>query len=58
MEKEVTIKITLTDDNITLDYENLQELTENDIIDIIKTLGSLAETLGILQERGPANGNA
>ena len=36
MKKEVVIKITLTDDNITLDGQNFQELTENDIIDSIK----------------------
>lgn len=45
--KEVVIKITLTDDNITLDGENLQQLTEDDIIDSIKVLVSLAKTLGI-----------
>lgn len=28
MNKEVIIKITLTDDNITLDGQNLKELTE------------------------------
>lgn len=28
MKKEVVIKITLTDDNITLDGQNLPELTE------------------------------
>lgn len=58
MKKEVTIKITLTDDNITLDGENLPELTENDIIDSIKMLVSLAQTLSILQEGYSANGNA
>lgn len=47
MKKEVMIKITLTDDNITLDGENLQQLTENDIIDSIKVIVSLAKTLGI-----------
>lgn len=48
MKKEVTIKITLTDDNITLDGENLQQLSEDDIIDSIKVLVSLAKILGIL----------
>lgn len=57
MKHEVTIKITLTDDNITLDGENLRELTENDVIDSIKMLVSLAKTLNILQE-GAFNGNA
>lgn len=45
MNKEVVIKITLTDDNITLDGKNLQELTENDIIDSIKSLVSLAKIM-------------
>lgn len=58
MKKEITIKITLTDDNITLDGENLQELAENDIIDSIKMLLSLNKTLSILQEGDPTNGNA
>lgn len=50
MKNEVMIKITLTDDNITLDGENLQELTKNDIIDSIKMLISLTKTLSILPE--------
>jgi hypothetical protein len=58
MKEEVMIEITLTDDNITLDGENLQKLTEDDIIDSIKMLVSLAETLSILQEGGHTNGNA
>lgn len=45
MKKEVVIKITLTDDNITLDGENLQKLTEDDIIDSIKALVSLAKVM-------------
>ena len=48
MNKEVMIKITLTDDNITLDGKNMRELTENDIIDSIKVLLSLAKILNIL----------
>lgn len=43
--KEVVIKITLTDDNITLDGENLQQLTEDDIIDSIKVLVSFAKIM-------------
>lgn len=58
MKKEVMIKITLTDDNITLDGGNLQQLTENDIIDSIKVIVSLAKTLGILWEGDSTNGNA
>jgi hypothetical protein len=57
MKKEVTIKITATDDNITLDGDNLPELTENDIISSIKMLVSLAKILGVLKE-GAYNGNA
>lgn len=56
--KEVVIKITLTGDNITLDGENLQQLTEDDIIDSIKVIVSLAKTLGILWEGDSTNGNA
>lgn len=56
--KEVVIKITLTDDNITLDGENLQQLTEADIIDSIKVIVSLAKTLSILWEGYSTNGNA
>lgn len=58
MKKEVTIKITLTDDNIALDGENLAELTEADIVDSIKMLLSLAKTLSILPEGEPTNGDA
>lgn len=58
MKKEVMIKITLTDDNITLDGKNLQQLSEGDIIDSIKMLVSLAKTLDILQKGDFTNGNA
>lgn len=58
MNKEVTIKITLADDNITLDGENLTDLTENDIIDSIKVLVSLARTMSIIWEGDSANDNA
>ena len=43
--KNVEIKISLTDDKITLDGENLQELTEDDIIDSIKVLVSFAKIM-------------
>lgn len=43
--KEVIIKITVTDANITLDGTNLLELTENDIIESIKVLVSLAKVM-------------
>ena len=58
MKKEVMIKITLTDGNITLDGENLIGLSTDDIIDSIKMLVSLAKTLGILQKGDSTNGNA
>lgn len=45
MKKEVTIEITLTDDNITLDGQNLQELTEDNIIDSIKVRVILAKVM-------------
>ena len=45
MKKEVAIKISLTDDNITLDGTNLQELTEDDLIDSIKVIVSLAKIM-------------
>lgn len=48
--KEIVIKITLTDDNITLDGQNLLELTENNIIDIIKVLVTLAKTMNLIWE--------
>lgn len=48
MKKEVVIKITLTDDNITLDGQNFQELTDNDIIDSIKVIIALAETMNLI----------
>ena len=42
---ESKIIITLTDDKITLDGENMQELTEDGIIDSIKVLVSLAKIM-------------
>lgn len=50
MKKEVVIKITLTNDNITLDGQNLKELTENDIIDSIKVIVTLAKTMNLIWE--------
>lgn len=58
MKKEVVIKITVTDDNITLDGKNLIDLSDDDIVDSIKMLVSLAKTLNILQKGGAINGNA
>lgn len=58
MKKETVIKITLTDDNITLDGENFADLTENDIIDSIKVLVCLAKTMTTIWEGDSANDNA
>ena len=58
MKKEVMIKITLTDGNITLDGENLRQLTEDDIIDSIKMLISLAMIMFGRQKGDSTNGNA
>lgn len=48
MKKEVTIKITLNDDAITLDGEHFQDLTEADIVDSIKVLVTLAKTMNLI----------
>lgn len=58
MKKEVVIKITLTDDDITLDGVNLHKLSEYDIIDSIKVLVSLAEIMYGCQKGDITNGNA
>lgn len=58
MKKEVMIKIILTDDNITLDGENLQKLTEDGIIDSIKLLVSFAKIMYGWQKGDSTNGNA
>ena len=42
MKKEVMIKITVTDDIITLDVVNLDQLSKDDIIYSIKELVALA----------------
>ena len=46
--KKVVLKITLTDDNITLDGQNLPELTGDDIINSIKVLVTLAKTMNLI----------
>ena len=56
--KNAKIKITLTDDKITLDGENMQELTENDIIDSIKALVSLAKIMYGWEKGAEEDGNA
>lgn len=58
MKKEVMIKITFTNDEITLDGENLQKLTEDDIIDSIKVLVSLAKIMFGRQKGDSTNENA
>lgn len=58
MKEEIKITITIIDDNIVLYGKNTQDLTEDDIIDSIKMLSSLAKTQSILQEGDPTNGNA
>lgn len=58
MKEEIKITITITDDNIALHCKNVQDPTEDDIIDINKMLSSLDKTLSILQEGDPTNGNA
>lgn len=58
MKKEVVIKITLTDDDIILDGQNFQELTENDIIDSIKVILTLAKTMNLIWEGDSTDGDA
>ena len=58
MKEESKITITITDDNIVLYCENVQALSEDDIIDINKMLGGLAKTSSILQEGASTDENA
>lgn len=58
MKEEIKITIALTDDNITLTGQNLQELTEADIVDSIKVIVSLAKVLNIIWEGDSTDGNA
>lgn len=44
MKEEIKITITFADDSIALYGENIQDLTEDDIIDSVKMLSSLAKT--------------
>jgi hypothetical protein len=48
----------LTDDKITLDGQNLEQLTTKDVVDSIKTLGSFGMMLSGFQEGDVPNGNA
>lgn len=56
--KNIEIKITVTDDNIALDGNNLQMLTEDDIIDSIKALVSLAKIMYGWDKGAEEDGNA
>lgn len=58
MKEEIKITITFADDNIALYGENIQDLTEDDIIDSVEMLSSLAKTQSISTGRRPNNGNA
>lgn len=55
---EIKIILTITDDKITLDGENFQELTEADIIDSIKVLVTLAKTMNFIWEGDQEDGDA
>lgn len=58
MKKEVMSQITLTDDKITLDGDNLHDLAENDIIDSIKALVTLAKTMSLIGKGAQEDGDA
>lgn len=58
MKEKIKITITLTDDDVTLYGENMQDLTEDDIIDSIKALVSLAQTMNINWKGDSTDGNA
>ena len=58
MKEKIKITITLTDDNVALYGENTQDLTEDDIIDSIKALVSLAKSMNIIWEGDSTDGNA
>lgn len=59
MKKEkIVIRIILTDGKIILDGQNLEQLTTKDVVDSIKTLGSLGMMLSDCQEGDDNNGNA
>ena len=58
MKEQIRLTITLTDDNVALYGENTQDLTEDDIIDSIKALVSLAKSMNIIWEGDSTDGNA
>lgn len=47
--KKIIIKI--TDDSVTLDGENIETLTEKDIVDSVKMLVSLARILNVSRKK-------
>lgn len=57
MKEKIKITITLTDDDVALYGENMQDLTEDDIIYSIKALVSLAKSMNIW-EGDSTDGNA
>lgn len=58
MKEKIKITITLTDDDAALYGENTQDLTEDDIIDSIEALVSLAKSMNIIWEGDSTDGNA
>jgi hypothetical protein len=58
MKEKIKITITLTDDDVALYGENTQDLTEDDIIDSIKALVSLAKSMNINWKGDSTDGNA
>lgn len=55
---KIVIRIILTDGKIILDGQNLEQLTTKDVVDSIKTLGSLGKMLSGCQGGDDDNGNA
>ena len=47
--KKIIIKI--TDDSVTLDGENIETLTEKDIVDCVKMLVSLARIMNVSRKK-------
>lgn len=58
MKEKMKITITFADDQIVMYSENIENLTEDDLIDINEMLRSLAKTRSILQKGDSTDGNA
>lgn len=58
MKEKIKITITLTDDDVALYGENTQDLTEDDIIDSLNALISLAKSMNIIWKGDSTDGNA